>query len=508
MLLPHDKHDHNTRPPIDGESPALPARPICRSLSTEIPFALVVKNVTESGLGRLVAEIFPTLPADLVSALFTVVEEGGTIRGSALRSSYFNNTPLSIHQKRVFNLSNRSNPQEFLHATTIIDERAQPEHPTLEIFKLHARHGEISLRIRFDALSHTERWPLVNALCAMHGLTNAAEKFVNTPADDSQGTASSSSWTELTPTLLLESLSTLDPLPLPHNVHDRPRAASDWSIRSIEYSEPSYSEQATILRAIDPKEFTPQEGRNLLSSLLLHVARAFVRGEDELVTSKLERASKHIEGDLSVSFERRVALGDPDLEEEFSYNPELYPDCAEEDDPDSWEPPPDLDECETPQDGDFSLVDALFESAGSDGVQHDSNNESQISGDDEIAEEHKDSGTLSFVKIEQRTGRYGQYRLTVSTEALSNGCDQVNDDSQFNQAATTLRIDFLDEGNTRARWNLIPKLFSHLDDMQVPDDEAYSLDTIQRDFQQSDAAASHDELTLYLGRLRITATRQ
>jgi hypothetical protein len=43
--------------------------------------------------------------------------------------------------------------------------------------------------------------------------------------------------------------------------------------------------------------------------------------------------------------------------------------------------------------------------------------------------------------------------------------------------------------------------------MAVPEDEAHNLDTIERDFSSSDISASGEQVALYLGRMRVIASR-
>ena len=123
-------------------------------------------------------------------------------------------------------------------------------------------------------------------------------------------------------------------------------------------------------------------------------------------------------------------------------------------------------------------------------------------------EDIPDFGTRSRVTIEKRSSPYGQYRISFSSDAAGLVTDQVNDDSFFNKDAPTIRVDFLDDKNARSRWRLLSKLHGQLSEsMAVPEDEAHNLDTIERDFSSSDISASGEQVALYLGRMRVIASR-
>ena len=71
-----------------------------------------------------------------------------------------------------------------------------------------------------------------------------------------------------------------------------------------------------------------------------------------------------------------------------------------------------------------------------------------------------------------------------------------------------IKVDFLDAQGARNRWRLLSKLHSRLaESMQVPEYEAHNLEHIEHDFSHSDVATSGDLVALYLGRVRVIASR-
>lgn len=479
------------------DTASLPSCESARSLATEIPHTLTLRNLSLDMLERVLSELMPALTNLVTAGLFELVQDGRCMKGEDLRVKYFDPLPISIRQSRAFELSKEHGVSEQLHSIKIIDERCQPELPSLEIFRLASLGKEVSIRFSFDALSVAERWAFIEHISSMMGTPRAQALVETLPSERIFQNASGSSFFPVSSDITLETLSTLSPISESDFSKDRVAGPSRWNIESVEYSQPDYSEQSALLQLIDPSEFNIHPEGNLLSSLLLHMARSYATQEGEVSIRKLDRARKHIEVPVTVIFERVMDLGDPELDHELPVDSALEGDpdeelsaideyCAENLDEDSSV---ELSE-------DFELSLAAIERTDEPGSQ------------DPCAEDIKDFGTVSRVHIQKRTSSYGDYRICFSSQPVGGLADQVNDDSFFEKDAPAIKVDFLDAQGARNRWRLLSKLHSRLaESMQVPEDEAHNLEHIEHDFSHSDVATSGDLVALYLGRVRVIASR-
>jgi hypothetical protein len=508
VLDPKNKDSNGQREPSpqDRQDLSYPGAEINRSLSTELPFTLTVRDISIDSLERLLAEIAPDISQLVSGEIRDLVEESRCLKGEQLRSKYFSSTPITIYQNRTFVLDNGQAPSEKLHSVKIIDERCQPENPTIEVFKLGLPQTSISVRFSFDTLPSDARWALVNRIGSLMGVPDACASFQRAPREAEHQCSTGSTLLEVGPGVIIETLSTTQPLPGPKAFADRQPGRASWIIDSLEYSQPDYEEQSELLKLIDPREFEPVKERNLLSSLLLHTARMYATQEGEISAQKINRASRHINEPLTLSFERWMVLGDPDGEDALMSDDLLSLLSSEADGNQDWQPPEDTSAwAETPEA--FlpdSSPDLFTDAQFSPFEDEQSSAEPQEAGIEDIP----DFGTRSRVTLEKRSSPYGQYRISFSSDAAGLVTDQVNDDSFFNKDAPTIRVDFLDDKNARSRWRLLSKLHGQLSEsMAVPEDEAHNLDTIERDFSSSDISASGEQVALYLGRMRVIASR-
>lgn len=509
MLDPKDRNESKesaAHSRTEGDGVSYPRAEAIRSLSTEMPYTLALRDISRDALDRILHELAPDLAHIVSGELCDLVDEGRCFKGEQVRAKYFSSAPISIHQYRTFVLNKEHAPIEQLHSVKIIDERCQPENPTLELFKLGSR-SPLSARFSFDCLPISERWDLVNRIGSLVGIADAAASFQKAPREAEHACSTGSTMLEVAPGAILETLSTTQPLPAPKALADRQRGQSSWTIDSLEYSQPDYEEQGALLKLIDPREFQPVRDRNLLSSLLLHTARMYATQEGEISLSKLGRASRHISEPLTLTFERWMVLGDPNVEDPMISEELLSILSSEPDEAREWEILEGDDEHPSEEQGEVERDSApdLSQDSWPGSAEEDN---TPIDSHDAGIEDIPDFGTRSRVTLERRSSPYGQYCISFCSEAPGLVTDQVNDDSFFNKDAPTIRVDFLDDRNARSRWRLLSKLHGQLaESMGVPEDEAHNLDAIERDFSASDLPASGEQVALYLGRMRVIASR-
>ena len=494
VVLEPDQRNRPTKP-IHEASEASPFNslksPTLRSLSAEIPFACIVPAVTPAMIKEILTEIAPDLCNLVSSELFDLINDGTCIKGSELISAYFEPTPLVVQQKRVFLLSDQQAPIEQLHAIRVVDTRSDHEYPIVELVKLDNKRSIINLRFELGRLSVEERWDCINRVGHLLGISDTSSSFQYLAHERTQTFESGTSFSEISPQLVLETLTTLAPIQSARMVEDlnSKHSRHAWGIEAIEYCQPDYGEQRCILATIDPKQFNPQAGRNLLSSLLIHTASMYATKESSISVNRLLRASKHLSTPTTVSFERSVELGTVDEEQELSDLDAFFASQYTED--------VDLsDELFTPEETlNYPESSDLFPAE-----------DSQELYDDEGGV-LTDSETCSLVRIHGLSSNFGKYSVVFASEATSSICASVNDDTNFDHASPVVRVEFSNSQSRSNRWNIIYKLCKELVTMKIPEEETGNLGTLERDFSSSDISTHESEVLLYFGRMRIIASR-
>lgn len=494
VVLEPDQRNSPSKP-IHEASEALPFNslksPTLRSLSAEIPFACIVPAVSPTMIKEILTEIAPDLCNLVSSELFDLINDGTCIKGSELISAYFEPTPLVVQQKRVFLLSDQHAPIEQLHAIRVVDTRSDPEYPIVELVKLDNKSSIINLRFELGRLSVEERWECINKIGHLLGISDTISSFQHLAPERTQTFESGTSFSEVSPQLVLETLSTLAPIQSAHMVEDlnSKHSRHAWGIEAIEYCQPDYGEQGCILSTIDPKQFNPQAGRNLLSSLIIHTASMYATNGSSISVDRLLRASKHLSTPTTVSFERSVELGSVDEEQELSDLDAFFASQYTED--------ADLsDELFTPEEAlDYPESLDLFPAE-----------DSQELYDDEGGF-LTDSETCSLVRIHGLSSNFGKYSVVFASEATSSICASVNDDTNFDHASPVVRVEFSNAQSRSNRWNIIYKLCKELATMKIPAEETGNFSTLERDFSSSDISTHESEVLLYFGRMRIIASR-
>ncbi len=495
---------------VPGSASSL-GRP-ARSLATDFPHAWEISGASDKDVRLVLAEALPGLPSVAVEHALTLVLSDETLQAEPLRSRYAELVPLRIHQRRVFLLEPRTlQALQEEHSITLRDERPNPELPTVRIRADVERPGLVSLRLEFGVLAPDERWCLVDAASALFGVESASDKFQRLPEASIKAIASGGCRAMLGERVSIETLSTVCDEPDQQQDPSRSGRRAPWAISSLEYSEPDYEEQGTILRVIDPAEFAPAAHRNMLSSLLLHAARAFASSETCVSQARLVRAAKHLSKAVRVTFERHVQLG-RDCRIDEGLDSAFAPEEHDELENGPWAPEDGSPFEEPSRDPDLLFSEAVLSLDASPDLP--SGGDVQPQDAEEILNDPLQPGqeSTSMASIEGLQGPFGAYRVSFCSEASALDAmpplvDQLNDDRGFGDDTLALRIDFLGAHAERNRWKLIDTLHRSLSEMQVPEDEAHNLDKIDREFSRSELAYSRDQIAIYFGRMRVTASR-
>lgn len=307
----------NERPqqPEDNKTPDQgPQTPQSRELNRldqHAPQVLTFSGLSHDSITSLLQSLMPEIGAPLREELLGAILERRELDGACVLESYFNETPLSIHQTRTIHIGEGASEEGGYEI--LILRHSDDEPHAIDLRHSHQHPGSIDCHILLSFSDHKLRWDLVDSAGTFLGRDDLSALFEKATPEQIQDNGKLRI-TLLTPTI---SISTLPPSiseaaealsPQPPDLLGAPRA---WLPTSIQCSDTGYSEQHAVIERLAPEQIT-----GLVESGLLNTADFFVGHHSTLKPRNLERAARKLPFQVTVEFKRSIELADDAEEEE------------------------------------------------------------------------------------------------------------------------------------------------------------------------------------------------